>query len=166
MSYLVYVVGAMFMWGLWGFLPRVAVSKLDATGTLIYTWLGGCVLMIPIVIAGRERLFAITAANEYFPYVCAMVAGCASMVGSLLYNKALALSLGNTAVVIGISALYPVVTILLAVVFLREKMNIGQIVGVLLCVGGAVLLAMSSGTPKEESKPVSQTVQISEEQPA
>ena len=165
MSYMVFVLGAMVMWGLWGFLPRIAVSKLDSTSAQLFTWLGGTILAFPCLIIFRDKLFAAmnadvktSAFDHYLPYACALGAGVVGMTAGFMYNKALSQCGENTATVIGISALYPVISILLTVIFLKQKLNVGQVAGVALCVTGAVLLAYcSSSAPakiEQQAKPV------------
>jgi transporter family protein len=166
MNYLVFVLAAMCMWGLWGFLPRIAVSRLDSTSAQLFTWLGGTILAIPSVLIFRDKILAVANVedgsggfNHYLPYACAMGAGVCGMVGGFMYNKALSQCGENTATVIGISALYPVISILLTVIFLKQKLNLGQIAGVVVCISGALLLAYSSNTTKVETEPQAKPVE-------
>jgi transporter family protein len=48
---------------------------------------------------------------------------------------------GKAAVVTPLAALYPVVTVLIAVAFLGEKLNGAQIVGIALAIAGGLLLS-------------------------
>jgi bacterial/archaeal transporter family protein len=155
MHYLVYVLGAMIAWGFWGFLPRLAVSRLDPSSAQVFTWIGTSMGALPLALIYRERVFNTDnlAAPLFLGLVCAVGAGVCGFFGGLMYNRAFASCGDNTPAVIGISALYPVVSILLAVVFLKQRVNFGQFAGIALCVVGAVLLAYFSRSDAKKSEP-------------
>ncbi len=60
-------------------------------------------------------------------------------VGSLILLY-LALGTGEAAKVVPITAAYPVVTLVLAAIFLSEALTVGRVAGALLVIGGVVVL--------------------------
>ncbi len=68
----------------------------------------------------------------------AMLAGLVGIVG--LYSFANALRLGRTGPVTGMSVAYPVITIAVAWLFLRERAGLREISGAALCIAGAMLI--------------------------
>jgi transporter family protein len=145
MNYLVYAVGAMIAWGFWGFLPRLAVSRLDFSTAQIWNWLGGMLIVLP-----SAMVFGAKFGANHPSYYYAILAGICGSVGGLMYNKSLSICGGHGATVIAVSALYPVVSIALTFIFMKEKLNIGQILGISLCVLGAMVLGLSSRTEMKE----------------
>jgi transporter family protein len=53
-----------------------------------------------------------------------------------------ALDQGKASTVVTLSALYPVVTILLSIAFLHEKLTMRQVVGIVFALAASVLLAV------------------------
>lgn len=155
MHYLVYVLGAMLAWGFWGFLPRLAVSRMDPSSAQVFTWIGTSLGALPLALIYRERVFNgdNLAAPLFLGVACAVGAGVCGFFGGLMYNRAFAVCGDNAPAVIGISALYPVVSILLAVIFLKQRVNPGQFAGIGLCVTGAVLLAYFSNPEVKKAEP-------------
>ena len=139
MRYLVYTGGVIVAWGLWAFLPKLATSRLDYKTAIVWEWLGMVVLVVPclIMLGGR-----IDTGKGAFGY--AVVAGICGLSGGLLYYKAMSVCGEHAATVATLSAVYPVVSILLAVLILHEKLNMGQVAGMILCLAGALLLAFCS----------------------
>lgn len=139
MSYWVYVVGAMVSWGLWGFLPKLATARLSFKDATVWEWIGMAAVAMPCLwlLGGRPAT-----GNGSFVY--ALLTGMAGLAGALLYYRAMSACGPDTANVIVVSALYPVVSVLLAVLFLQQKLNPGQLIGIALCLAGTVVIARSS----------------------
>ena len=156
MKYLLYSIGAMVCWGFWGFFPRLAVSRLDFSSAQVWNWIGGTFVILP-----SAYYFGAKFGANNPSYYYAMLAGISGSIGGLLYNKGLSICEGHAATVIAISALYPVVSIALTFVFMRERLNIWQIVGILLCIVGATVLGLSSGMGRaEEPSPAVSSAEV------
>ncbi len=145
MNYLGYTLLAMLGWGVWGFLPGLAVTRLDPISTQIWNWIGTTSVVVPCIICFK---FKPDFSSNY--YVYGLLAGMCGMFAGFMYNKGLSLGgADNKPTVIAISALYPVISILLTFVFLRQRINAGQVIGILLCISGAIVLAVSSNKPAD-----------------
>lgn len=144
MHYLVYVCGAMLMWGVWGFMPRLVAARLDFVTATVWTFLGSALVALPCMalLGGRPE-------SGGRAWLFGLVAGACGTIGGLFYNNAMSRCGVHTSSVIVISALYPAVSVILALLVLRERPNAGQVAGILLCGAGAVLLAYSSGRPTD-----------------
>lgn len=135
MQYLFFALAAMGAWGVWAFLPKLA-SRIDPNSAAIWSWLGGSLIAIPCLICKGGRLETGSGAFGY-----SLAAGCCGIFGGLMYQRAMNNSEGNTSVVVVISALYPVVCVLMSYLLLREQMNAGKWAGLALCLAGAGCLA-------------------------
>jgi len=125
-----------FSWGVWGFLNKLAVQRMHPLQMFI---VGCCVnlLLLPIY------AFTLKTSNANQPWhigsitLCAL-AGLASTVGTIAYIYGIRTGdLGTTAV---LSCAYPVLTVLLAALFLGETLTMSKIIGIVLVMVGVIVL--------------------------
>lgn len=139
MNYWIYVVGAMVMWGIWGFLPKLATQRLSYRDATIWEWVGMVVLVLPCFLLASGK-----PATGNGAFWIPMATGLCGLTGALLYYKAMSLSGDHTVNVIMVSALYPVISILLAFAILGQSITAGQYVGIGLCLAGSLVLGKYS----------------------
>jgi len=127
--WLLSTVAALFCWGLWAILPRFLGQWDTFTGGQIqaFSTLG----MLPVMIAlGFTRSVRNEIRNPRGTLL-AVAAGTCGCIGNVLYYEILKAGEKATTVV-PLTALYPLVTVLLAVPLLREKLNRTQLFGIVL----------------------------------
>ena len=134
MGWLAFSLVAMGLWGVWGFLSKVATQQLPPQAVYLlaicghgavvgYLWLGGG-LAIPW---------------QPWGLAAGLAAGMCMAFGLLCFFKALAG--GAAAVVVPLTALYPVVTVILSRVVLQETITPRQLAGVALALAAVWLLS-------------------------
>jgi len=125
---------ALLIYGLWGFFPKLAVSYISPQSALVYETLGAMLI-------GFLALFLVDFRPDVQPkgILFAILTGCAGMLGTLFYFAAA--SRGRISVVVALTAVYPVVTIILAWVVLREPATVKQIAGMAFALVAIVLLS-------------------------
>lgn len=135
MHWLVLALSAMVLYGLWGFFPKLATLYLPARDALVYQTLGGLPVLVVILVWLRFR-------PAYHPHgtLYALLTGLVGAVGTLLFFAALKRAPSTTGVVM-VTALYPLVVIVLALLFLREPITLRQSVGAALALVALVLLS-------------------------
>jgi bacterial/archaeal transporter family protein len=138
MHYLVYAVAAMLMWGIWGFLPKLAAARLDFRSASVWATIGNLSIVIPILLSLRAK-----PSTGEGAYSWSIASGLCGAIGGLFYYKALTMAGPNASSVITISALYPVVSVILACTFSREQLSTTQMIGIALCVAGGLLISTS-----------------------
>lgn len=126
--------GALLAWGFWSFLPKLALQSMPPHSVIFYEALGNLLVSIPVLIYLRGKLMW---HNRTVP-MAAFMSGI-TVCAFLMYF--FALKNGPVATIVTLTALYPVVVILLARIFLKEKLNRLQWLAVALAVAAAVLLA-------------------------
>ncbi|MBP0015460.1 MAG: DMT family transporter [Roseofilum sp. SBFL] len=111
--------GAILCWGGWAFLPKLSNQYIGAKSAIAYQGLGGAILATLIFANLGDRL-------ETHPQgaILAIIAGMLNFLGVLFYIQAV--SKGSVSVVAPLSALYPLVVIILAVAILQETMTLKQ----------------------------------------
>lgn len=118
---------AVVLWGLWAILGRVLGDRLTAGQGQALSTLG----VLPVLgLLGKSGRLKVTG-DLRRGVVTGFAAGLLVCLGNVAYYQALRLG-EKTSTVIPLTALYPLVTIALAVLLLRERLNRFQGVGVVL----------------------------------
>lgn len=133
-TWFLYALLTVLTWGLWGFFGKIASNYVKPRQALLFQTVG--VLVFALLVLTLEN-FRIEWHAAGFTW--AAVAGFFAYVGFLTFFAAL--GQGATSTVVTLSALYPLVTILLSVTFLHEKLTPREGVGIVLALIAGVLLA-------------------------
>lgn len=124
---------SLLFYGLWGFFPKLAVGHLDPRSALLYQLSGTAVVVLLGLLLGPTLQFNARGAAG------AALMGVSGALGSLFMF--LALGRGRASVVVTLTALYPLVTLLLAFLILKEPITLKQGLGMLLALAAMALLA-------------------------
>jgi transporter family protein len=127
-------IGAIFLWGFWGFLPKLTTRYLEPNSAIVFE-VGGSLVLGAIVLIGlqfRPQIHPIG-------IPLAMTTGLLGAGGAFCFLQAV--MRGPVTLVATLSALYPVVTIGLAYFFLHEAITFQQAVGIGLAVLSVILVA-------------------------
>jgi len=134
--WLIYAVFSLLMYGLWGFFPKMASENgIEPRSILIYEAIGtlGVVLIVLAFVGFRPEFN-----GKGFTF--ALIAGTAGAIGSLLFL--FALSKGKASVVVTMTALYPLIVIILSFFVLKEPLTIKQGIGIVFAVAAVVLFSI------------------------
>ena len=115
-------------------IPKYTTRYFEPRSAVVFEIIGG-------VLFGKVVLYSLTFRSEMEPrgVVLGVLSGIIGYIGGFLYI--VAISRGPTTVVVGFTALNPVVTILLAFILLDEPITLRQGVGLFLAPGVIYLLA-------------------------
>lgn len=133
-EWLIPTLGAVICWAGWAFLPKIAVQHLNPKSVLIYEVLGGFTIALMILVNLNYKLELDFRASSI-----AFVSGALNILGVLFYLQAI--TKGKIALVSTISALYPLLVIILALFFLQESLSLKQFLGLSLGLFSIILLA-------------------------
>jgi transporter family protein len=125
---------ALVCFGLWGFFPKIAVRYISPRSALIHEVMGG------VLVAGVTWL-SMSKGIEYDlrGATPAFITGIVGYLGMFFFLHAV--DLGKVSVVASLTAVYPVVTILLAAIILKEQISHLQYVGIFMAMTGVILLS-------------------------
>jgi transporter family protein len=126
---------AFLCWGVWAFLPKLTLRYIDPRSAIVYEAVGGL-----LVAFAALYLVAFKPALDPRGVALAVATGALGVGGALAYLYAL--RSGPVAPVATLSALYPVLAILLAGLVLREPVSLRQGVGIAL---GLIAMALIGG---------------------
>ena len=116
---------ALLSFGLWGFFTKLAIVYIDSKSALVYQTAG--VLVIGLI---TLMFIDFKPASHLKGLGFGLLTGIAYGIGCLFYF--IAADKGKLITVVTLTALYPLVTILLSFILLREGINIKQCAGIML----------------------------------
>ena len=130
----IYSILAMVLWGFWGFLPKLSLAHINPQSAQIWQSLGGA-------IAAVIYLFFVSKTLQTAPLGIAsgIATGLFAFGGTLCFI--FALSIGKSSVVVMMTALYPLVTMLLSFIFLHETLTITNMIGVIFAIIAIMLFS-------------------------
>ncbi len=133
-SWVAYSLLCLLLWGLWGLFLKLAYEGSTWLEVYFLSAVASFTLALTVFLLGSGRVSVSKST------VLALLAGLCSGGGYILFMKAL--ETGKVSVVIPLTALYPAVTVILALLFLGEKLSATQTVGIALAVIATILLSM------------------------
>lgn len=133
-SLLSFALVSILLWGLWGFLGKLAVQRIGLQASF---W-NALILILPITIylLITKQLFPLKI--EFWGISLALLAGLASGLASVLFY--IFLRKNPAGMLVALTALYPLVTIILSVIFLKEPLTVTKIIGFILALAALFLL--------------------------
>jgi transporter family protein len=126
------------VWGAWGAVSKVASDGVDADTNQVFFTLG---LLPLIAIVWRSPRNAGGAEGRRSGIAWAFLTGILGGTGNIAFFHALVMG-GKASIVSPVTALFPLVTVVLAVTLLHERVGIAQKSGLVLALGAIYLLSM------------------------
>ncbi len=133
-SWVVPAAAALLVWGFWGFLPRLTVRYIDPRSAIVYQVAGAMLVAVWVLLSSR---FGIK--THPIGIGLGMLTGVLGASGALFFLYAV--ERGPVALVATVSALYPVISVLLAVFLLQEALTYTQYLGIAFAILGIALIA-------------------------
>lgn len=129
-----YTILALLLWGVWSFFSKLAAVTLKPTNAYIYQIVG-------ILLSGLVMAFLVKFEPGGKPsgIFFGIASGALVTFGAYFFFQAL--GRGRGSVVVTTTALYPVITLLLSALLLREGLSLKQVLGIALALAAIYLLA-------------------------
>ncbi len=125
--WLIWTIATLLAWGIWAILAKQIGDALSPTQSQILSTLG----LLPILAALALNKETQAPRNRGRGICLAFGSGVVSCLGNIPYYTALG-SGAKAATVVPLTSLYPLITVLLAAVLLKERLNSIQVAGVIL----------------------------------
>jgi len=125
---------ALILWGVWGFLPKLATRYIEPRSVLVFQTIGSILVTIVILATIDFRPELHTKG-----VTLAIVTGIIGTLGtaSFLYS----IAKGKASIVVTMTALYPIITIILSLLILKESITIKQGIAIILALTAMALFA-------------------------
>jgi len=123
------------LWGVWGLFAKLAAKNLSPQSLMVFSGIGGLVIT-----------FVVLASLNFRPGVhakgvaLALLAGLVGSLGTIPFLYAI--SKGKASIVVPMTALYPLVTIILSALILREAITLNQGLGILFALIAIILFSL------------------------
>jgi drug/metabolite transporter (DMT)-like permease len=137
-AWLLYTIAAIVLWGVYGIAFTIASPRLSLLAAQVLTTLG---LLAPALLLMRSVWRERHLTRGLWTGIASGICGA---IGNLTLLAAL--RTGKPAIVVPISALYPLVAVIIAMTLMRERARSLQIGGIALAIVAVVLLSMEPGT--------------------
>lgn len=137
--WLLWTLLAVVAWGVWAIFSKLIGEGLSANHSQALSTLG--LLPVMLVLVASRKLKA--TGNSKLGAACAFGAGVLTCLGNAAYYDVLNRG-AKVATVVPLTALYPLITIVLAVLLLKERLNAIQRVGMVLSLGAIYLFNVAS----------------------
>lgn len=137
-AWLLFATIALVLWGVTGVTQKLSTNRISSQ--LSCLWWAWAMVVISVGLA-----FTVPIQWHLHPFILAMsiIGGALNGLGALTSFAALE-SGGKASIVISLISLYPLLTVAIAVVFLRERLTALQTLGAILAIFAAILLSMEA----------------------
>jgi transporter family protein len=127
------------LWGLWGLVSKIASESIDAETNQVYFAIG----MLPIIVVLSRSPRLKVATNRKAGIAWAFLTGLLGGAGNIAFFQALVVG-GRVSVIIPVTALFPLITVILAMLFLHERIGRVQRIGLGLALVAMYILSTAS----------------------
>jgi len=125
---------AMANFGLWGLFTKLAVDHIDAKSAFFYQTIGAAVVgLLGLYIIGLKPMV------DTRGIIFGLLTGASYSLGCLFFF--FPASRGNIMTVVTLTALYPIVTIILSYLFFHDVVSLRQSAGIILAITAMYLFA-------------------------
>lgn len=134
-DWLIYSLICSLLYGFWGFFGNLATKYVDYQTAFFYEAIGAILMTLFILIQTKSLSFQ----GDVRGILFAVLVGVCGTVASLVFF--IAVGKGKVANVVSVTSIYPLITILLSALFLKEAITLPQIIGVLFAIIAVILSA-------------------------
>lgn len=138
-AWLFYSLVTILLWGAWGLVSKLASEGIDANTNQVYFTLGLLPLILMMLRSPRLKGGAQRRSGIRWAFLTGILGG----TGNIAFFHALVIG-GKASIVIPVTALFPLVTVILATLFLHERMGRAQKVGLVLALVAIYILSRPS----------------------
>lgn len=139
---LMFALLAFFAWGIWSLTSKVAVEAVTAGNMFGFYIISS--LTAPVMYAWARRVWPARLLSEHPTRMIWFLGGLALLLnvfGAFAYTYAL--EDGNASLVVPVTSAYPIVTALLAIALLKERITMAQAGALLVVVAGLVMVGLT-----------------------
>ncbi len=123
-------------WGTWGVFSKLAVERIDQQ---VIVW--GSLIVVPLIF-----VIYLTATGQLVPLkmnaagvTYSMLGGVGAALGTVCFY--LLLARARASLTVPMTSLYPALTVILSVVFLKEHLSVAHVAGIVLALGAVLFLS-------------------------
>ena len=133
-----YFVVILLAWGLWGFFGKYALKYISPFSLILYETIGAIIIQLIVLVFlfySRNKIDTNSIGITF-----AALTAFFSIVGLIIFY--FALSKTKSSILVPLTSIYPVITVLLSFIFLKEKVTLAQGIGIVLAIIAGFLLSI------------------------
>jgi transporter family protein len=142
MAWLGFAILALVLWGVTGVTQKLSTNRISSERSFLWFCWAMVALSAVVVVIARPHWGLGT-----LVVACSVAGGALNGLGAWTSFKALE-SGGKASIVISLISLFPLLTVVLAVVFLHERLTWMQAGGAVVAIAAAILLSLEPGPAK------------------
>lgn len=142
MVWLGYAIFALVVWGISGVTQKLSTNRISSERSFLWFCWAMVALSAAVVVVARPHWGLGT-----LVVVCSVAGGALNGLGAWTSFRALE-SGGKASIVISLISLFPLLTVVLAVVFLHERLTWMQTAGAVVAIAAAILLSLEPAPVK------------------
>lgn len=139
---LAYALAAFAFWGLWSFSSKVAVDRIGAGNLFMFYASSAMITPLLYITLRRDRLLSQRPVKRPRRAWALGATGLSVNVAGA-YAFSFALETGSASLVVPISSAYPVITVILAVAFLKERIHRIHVIPLVMVAAGLVMISLT-----------------------
>lgn len=128
-------IAIIILWGLWAFLFKIGSDEIGIRNAIFYAYLTGIIISLAIVIYSFPGKLGV---NKGVIFI--ILATLVGFAGTIAWY--FALEKYRASIITPFTALYPVITVLLSILILKEKISPLNTIGILLALIAGILLSI------------------------
>ena len=136
--WLAFSIVALVLWGVTGVTQKLSTNRISSERSFLWFCWAMVTLSLVVLLVARPQWKLGT-----LVVVCSIAGGALNGLGAWTSFRALE-SGGKASIVISLISLYPLLTVVLAVVLLGERLTRTQTAGVVIAIAAAILLSLES----------------------
>jgi len=136
MRFLILSIVVIILWGIWAFLFKAGVEQIGIKEALI--WNNSIAIVISILVI--TFLLPQTTLRIHKGAFYVMIATAFGITGSIIWY--IVLEKEKASLIVPFTALYPLITVVLSAVFLKEKITVANWIGIILALIAGFLLSL------------------------
>lgn len=133
-EWLIFSFLALFLWGIWGFISKIANTYMSPSSVYLYGSIGALLVTVFSLLFLGFKLETHAKGIIY-----GLIAGISGGAGVVFFY--FAMKEGKASIVVTLTALYPLVTLVLSFLILKEDITFRQTIGIFLAIIAMVLLS-------------------------
>jgi len=134
-NWIIFSILALVSWGIWGFMMKLSINSIGcAKSVMVYQAIGSAVVVLLVLLFLKFR-----PEGDLKGIGLSVITGVLGMLGTLFFILAISSGNGTGSVVSPLTALYPLITIALALMVLKEPLSVKQGAGIVFAMAAMVL---------------------------
>jgi transporter family protein len=135
MNWIILSLIAVIMWGIWGFLAKLVMNFIGWKEYVVASGIGSFTVILITYLLFKPGIFV-----KNFSFYLAFLTGVIGTLPTIFFY--LALTFERASIIVPLTSTYPIVTVILSILILKESITLIEGVAIILVLIGMLLLSL------------------------